>query len=253
MEGISGISRFAQCGRDPELYEKEGRPLLMKDIWALVDGLLEGGATDIVINDGHGGGGNFVPDMMHPGARYFTGIQRPCPAAGIDDSFDAAVLLGYHAMNGTPTGMMHHTQSSLAETKYWYAGVESGEIVQSAIVIGSFGVPIVMVTGDVATGIEAKRFLGDDIVHVAVKEGYGRQCGLLYAPEKAHEMIREGAVEALKRIPLCKPYTVEFPLEGKMVVQNLEYAAKRGTNLSTKVGPNTWIANFESALDIYNF
>ena len=64
------------------------------------------GATDIIVEDGHGGGFNFIPEQMHPGARYFTGRNRNpfmCWAdmyAGID----AAILLGYHSMAGTADG-----------------------------------------------------------------------------------------------------------------------------------------------------
>lgn len=253
MEGVSGISTFAQCGRDPDKYEAEGRPLLMADVSACVEGLLEGGASEIVISDGHGSGCNFMPELMHPGARYFTGTERPRPAGGLDKTFDAAILLGYHAMNGTETGMMHHTQSSKAESKYWYNGVESGEIVQSALIIGHFDVPIVMVTGDVATCREAGQFLGDDILTVAVKQGLSRQCGVLVAPEKARQMIREGSRQCLKRVDRCQPFKMELPIEGKMVVQTPEYARARGENLGTRVNENTWVASFESPLDILKF
>ena len=253
MEGISGISTFAQCGRDPARYEAEGRPLLMADISACVDGLIEGGASYILVGDGHASGCNFIPELMHPDADYFTGTERPRAASGLDESFDAAILLGYHAMNGTETGMMHHTQSSKAETKYWYNGVESGEIVQSSLVIGHFDVPVVMVTGDLATCEEAHHFLGDDIVTVAVKKGLSRQCGILIAPETAREMIREGAAECLSRVELCKPFKMDLPIEGKMIVQTPEYAEKRGENLGKKINENTWVASFESPLDIYRF
>lgn len=253
MEGCSGIATFAQCGRDDELYEKEGRPLLMGDINALVDGLLEGGAEDIVVSDGHASGCNFIPSMMHPGARYYTGTDRPRPAGGLDESFDCAILLGYHAMNGTKDGMLHHTQSSRAESRYWYNGRESGEICQSSLVFGHFAIPVVMVTGDEATCREAHEFLGDEIVTVAVKEGWSRQSGVLIAPERAHEMIAEGAREALSRVDRCEPFTMDLPIEGKMVIQTPEYARNRGTRLGEKINDNTWVAEFESALDIYNF
>lgn len=253
MEGCSGICRFDQCGRNPELYEREGRPLLMGDVNAVVQGLLDGGADEVLVSDGHGGGANFIPQMLHPGASYFTGIERPGPGCGLDESFDCAVLLGYHAMNGTPTGMMHHTQSSLAESKYWYNGTECGEIAQSSLVIGHYGVPVVMVTGDVATCEEAVRFLGEAIVTVAVKQGLSRQCGILIAPERAHQMLRQGAAECLKRIDRCPPFTMELPIEGKLVVQTPEYAEKRGSNLGRKIDENTWVASFDSPLDIYRF
>ena len=58
--------------------------------------------------------------MMHPGARYYTGRARPRMSEYISrfEGFDAAILLGYHAMAGTPDGMLRHTQSSRAGNRY---------------------------------------------------------------------------------------------------------------------------------------
>ena len=72
-------------------------------------------------------------------------------------------------------------------------------------------IPVVMVTGDDKTVKEARDLLGDGIVTVQVKEGLSREGALMYSPKKARSMIREGAKEAMKRIPEAQPYKQEFP------------------------------------------
>jgi len=253
LEGISGVCCFEQTRDRTSPHYEYARHLLMGDVNAAVQGCLDGGAEEVLVSDGHGGGFNFLPREMHPGARYFTGVQRPRLVCGLDESFDAAILLGYHAMNGTEDGVLHHTQSSKAECKYWYNGRESGEIAQSGILLGHFGVPVVMVTGDEATCREAKEFLGKHTVTVAVKKGYSRQCAVLIAPKRAYKMIRAGAKKAMKRIKKCTPYAIDFPAEGKLQVGSKEIADGRTPNLSERVDDVTFVATFESPLDIYKF
>lgn len=253
LEGISGVCVFEQTRDRTSPHYEHARHLLMADISAAVQGCLDGGAKEIVVSDGHGGGFNFVPDEMHPGALYFTGVDRPGTACAFDDSFDGAILLGYHAMNGTATGVLHHTQSSKAECKYWYNGRESGEIAQSAIVFGHFGVPVVMVTGDDATCAEARDFLGKEVVTVSVKRGYSRQCAVLVPPQRAHKMIRAGAKKAMRHVKKCKPYKIDFPAEGRLQLGTKELADQKKPNLSKRVDDVTFVATFESPLDIYKF
>jgi D-amino peptidase len=119
---------------------------------------------------------------MHPGATYITG--KPRPGAGnltdLDETFDGMVMIGFHAMMGTPDGVLNHTQSSKSENRYWYNGVESGELAQNALIAGHFNVPLIMVTGDEATCREAHQFFGEDIVTVATKKGFAREAAELY-------------------------------------------------------------------------
>ena len=106
-------------------------------------------------------------------------------------------------MAGTPDGILAHTQSSRGGNRYWYNGRECGEIAQSALTYGSVGIPVVMVSGDAATCREAREFLGDAVVTVSVKEGYGEQFGALVPPLAAHTLLREGACEAMARVAQC--------------------------------------------------
>jgi D-amino peptidase len=204
LEGASGVYQFAQT-REPEspLGEK-AKEYLMGDIAAVVRGLRVAGATDIVVLDGHGSQA-FVPHLMEPGAKYITGKPRPGPLTGLDESFAGLIQLGAHAMMGTPDGVLAHTQSSRTENRYWYNGVESGELAQCAAIAGRYGVPPVMVTGDEATCREAAKFFGSNCVTVAVKRGITREAAVLYPFDETRQALYEGARRAVPAIGRCQP------------------------------------------------
>ncbi len=125
-------------------------------------------------------------------------------------------------MMGTPDGVLNHTQSSKTENRYWYNGVESGELAQNAIIAGYFGVPPILVTGDVATCREAVIFFGNNIVTVATKQGIAREAAVLYPFEETRKALYEGAKKAIAAIPKCKPYIVETPIKAKMQYLDLD-------------------------------
>ena len=125
-------------------------------------------------------------------------------------------MVGYHAMMGTPDGVLHHTQSSKSENRYWYNGVESGEIAQVALIAGHYGVPPILVTGDEAVCRESRKFFGDSCVTVAVKRGISREAAVLYPFAEARKALYEGAKQAVAAIPKCKPYKTTLPIKGKL-------------------------------------
>jgi len=232
LEGASGVYKFAQTREEGPLNEL-AKEYLMGDIAAVVQGLREGGATEIVILDGHGSQA-FVPHLMEPGATYITGKPRPCFMCKLDESFAGIVQLGAHAMMGTPDGVLCHTQSSKTENRYWYNDVESGELAQVAIIAGAYGVPTIMVTGDEATCREARQFFGDDVVTVAVKRGLSREAAELYPFQETRAALFEGAQRAMTVIGKCKPYRIEVPIRAKK--QWLTFDADGGSRLQTKEG-----------------
>ena len=154
---------------------------------------------------------------MVSGAKYITG--RPRPGAGnlteLDSSFAGMVIVGFHSMMGTPDGVLNHTQASKSENRYWYNGVESGELAQNAAIAGYYGVPPIMVTGDEATCREAKKFFGNNIVTVAVKRGVARESAVLYPFDETRKALYEGAKRAVSAIHSCEPYVLEKPIKVK--------------------------------------
>jgi len=223
LEGISGVFKFDQTREKDTPLNILACEYFMGDVAAVVRGLRDGGATEVIILDGHGSQA-VIPHLMVPSAKYLTG--RPRPGAGnltdLDSSFAGMVMLGFHAMMGTSDGVLNHTQSSKSENRYWYNGVESGELAQNAAIAGYYGVPPIMVTGDEATCREAKKFFGNNIVTVAVKRGVSRESAVLYSFEETRKALYEGAKRAVAALSSCKPYVLETPVKVKEEYLNLD-------------------------------
>jgi D-amino peptidase len=213
LEGISGVYKFAQTREKDSPLNIQACEYFMGDLAAVIHGLRDGGATEVIVLDGHGNQA-VIPHLMDPGATYLTG--QPKSVRVLDSTFVGMCLIGFHAMNGTPDGVLHHTQSSKTEHKYWYNGVEWGEMAQTAASCGYYNVPPIMVSGDVATCREAHKFFGDDIVTVATKKGLSREAAQLYPFEVTRKALYEGAKKAMTMISKCKPFKPELPMQAKM-------------------------------------
>jgi D-amino peptidase len=215
----------------------EANEYFMADVAAVIRGLRDAGATEIVVLDGHGQQ-CVIPHLMIPGATYVTGKPRPGVAnlTGLDESFDGMVFVGFHAMRGTPDGVLNHAQA--VENRYWYNGVESGELAQNAAIAGYYGVPPIMVTGDVATCREARQFFGEHCVTVAVKEGLAREAAILYPFDETRKALYEGAKQAIAAISKCKPYRLEMPIKAKKLY--LDPHPSMDEYLSKKHIPDYW-------------
>lgn len=245
LEGASGVYKFAQTREPGNPLGEKAKEYLMGDIAAVVKGLRSANVFDIVVLDGHGSQA-FVPHLMETGAKYITGKPRPGPLTGIDGSFDGLIQLGAHAMNGTPDGVLCHTQSSRSENRYWYNGVESGELAQCAAIAGYFDIPTIMVTGDVATCREATKFFGPDCVTVAVKRGISREAAELYSFDEAHQALYEGARRAVDAISKCKPYKLSLPIKAKKEYLVFDSSSKSGRRVSKE-------GTIEDALKLLDF
>jgi D-amino peptidase len=245
LEGASGVYKFAQTREPGNPLGETAKEYLMGDIAAVVKGLRAAGVDDIVVLDGHGSQA-FVPHLMAPGAKYITGKPRPGPLTGFDGSFAGMIQLGAHAMMGTPDGVLCHTQSSRSENRYWYNGVESGELAQCAAYAGHYDVPTIMVTGDEATCREARQFFGTECVAVAVKRGLAREAAELYPFEETRKALYEGAKRAVAAIPKCKPYKLTLPIQAKKEYLDFDVPSKNG-RLVTKEG------TIEDALKLFSF
>jgi D-amino peptidase len=221
LEGVSGVYQFAQTRETETLLARQAREYFMGDLAAVVRGLRDGGATEVLVLDGHGNQA-VIPHLAEIGAKYITGLPRPDVMNGLDASYSGLVLFGCHAMMGATNAVLHHTQSSKSENRYWYNGIESGEIAQCAILAGHFGVPPILVTGDEAACQEAERFFGKSCVTVAVKQGIARESAVLYPFAETRKALYLGAKKAMKAMPHCKPYRIELPIKAKKQYLNFE-------------------------------
>jgi len=215
MEGISGIVRPHQTDASHAMYE-EGRKLYTEDINAAVRGARSGGATEIVVMDCHGAGsGNdfnsLVPELLDPGCEFVVQEHWTEYTAFLESDCDAALFVGMHAMNGAPNGVLNHTVSGQEWQNLWFNGTLVGETGINAALCGTWGVPVLLVTGDSATCEEGEALLGAGLTTVAVKEGIGRYSARQIPPLRARGMIEEGAKRALQDLAAVAPYDPGSP------------------------------------------
>src|SRR5688572_29355104 len=169
------------------------------EVNAAIEGALEGGADEVIVNDSHDGMRNLIQEDLHESCRFLSGSDKPLGMMqGVDlDGIGAAFFTGYHAKAGTPGGPLAHTWTGWVQDVR-FDGRSTGEFGINAAVAGAFGVPVVLVTGDVKAVAQTVAWAGDKCVGVAVKEGFTTFSAIHQHPTRAQEMIRDGAKQAVK-------------------------------------------------------
>ena len=213
LEGVGGYVKWDVADRERE------RELITGEANAAISGASEGGATEVLVTEAHGNMRNIIPEKMDSRAVFLSGKPKPLNhMAGIDNTFNAALFVGYHSRAGTENGVMSHTYSTDIFSLR-FNGIEVGEIGTDAAIAGHFGVPVVMVSGDCAACDEARELLGD-IETVVVKEGISRYAARCVPVEEARRLIREGAKNALRRLDSVSPFTLKSPVHGEITFAN---------------------------------
>jgi len=183
-----------------------GPEAMAGDINATIEGLRQGGFTEFVVRDYHGGGRTIRPVDIDPAATLIRGKSTPYPY-GLGSEFDAMTFVGAHTMAGTQNGVMCHTMNGdIYELKI--NGKVVGEIGGFAYLTGYFGVPMIFVSGDQAACDEAKGIIGD-VETAATKYGLGRLCAECLHASVSRERITSGALAAARRLKEFKPLTIE--------------------------------------------
>ena len=181
MEGVSGIVKPEQTSGGDPMYE-EGRKLYTEEINAAVRGAKAGGATEIVVMDCHGAGGGWtfnslVPELLDEACEWVVQEEWTGYTEFLEQGCDAALFVGMHAKAGTQDGNMNHTVSGRDYQRLWFNGVEVGETGINAALCGTWGCPVLLVTGDEASCREGKELLGEGLTTVAVKWAFGSRRG----------------------------------------------------------------------------
>jgi D-amino peptidase len=216
MEGICGVVDGTQCSSDNAEYGYY-RKLMAEDLNAAIEGCLEAGVKEIVVSDAHGGMRNMQPEDVHEAAILIRGSPKPdSMMEGIEQGFDAALYVGYHAMAGAEKAILAHTISGVAVDAIYVNGRETGEFGLNAALAGWHGVPSVFVAGDAAVGAEAKTFV-PSVYTAVVKTAVGRASARCLHPKKGRKIIHETVHEALKHVNEVEPYWVNEPVEIKAV------------------------------------
>ena len=215
LEGVSGVfSTELQCVPLESPRFQEARKLLTGEVNAAVDGLLEGGATGVVVWDGHDSSRSLSALDINPKALLLTG-QPVAPTLELDSSYAAMVFIGQHAMAGAMNGILNHSFSSLGVENMWVNNKLVGEIGVRVMLAGTMGVPTIMLSGD-AAACQEFHALVPQAECAAVKSGASRTAGFMLPHPAAAALIREKARRAMERLGEIPPYRIEGPVEAKI-------------------------------------
>jgi D-amino peptidase len=240
MEGISGVVASEQTNSESREFAA-ARKWMAEDVNAVIAGLLAAGASEIVVNDSHGGMRNILPDDLRAEAALISGSPKPLAMmAGIDGTFDACVFVGYHSQAGSAPAILDHTISSATIYEIKVNGAAMPELGLNAAIAGTYGVPVILLSGDAETCRQARSLLGGGLATVAVKEALGRSAAKLVPLPEAHRRLQEAARDALAKRGQIRPFRFTPPYEFAVSFMN-SGQAELGEMLPmvSRAGPRT--------------
>lgn len=254
MEGVAGIVDWEQCRPSGGTRYAVGCALMLDEVNAAIEGAIAGGATEVVLNDSHGGMANLDPRLIAGHAGYIAGRHKPLyMTEGLDESVDAAFLVGYHgSISGRPS-TLSHTYNPEVFAAARINGVEVGESGINALVAEHFDVPIAFVSGDSVTWAETEVF-APGAVSVITKESITRFSALNLHPAESCRRIRAGAEEAVRRVAagrvgtpgIIRPACLELDVQTGDMAEVATWV--RGTE---RVGERTVRIEGEDLLDVF--
>jgi D-amino peptidase len=219
MEGVVGVVTADHLGPSGFEYGK-AREWVTGEVLAAIEGARAAGATEFLISDSHGNGENLLLDMLPEDVTLVRSWPRPLGMMeGIDDTFDAAIFIGYHASTNNPAGVRAHTMSSAQLAGVYLNGVAVPEAAINAAIAGHFGVPVIMISGDDAIAEETRALLGD-IETAVVKWAISYHSARTLSPKAAYDLIREKVRIAIERIDDFRPYVLERPITFDVTFKN---------------------------------
>jgi D-amino peptidase len=226
MEGVAGIVDWSQCRPDGGRAYDAGCALMLAEVNAAVEGAVAAGAEQVLVNDSHGGMFNLDPAGLRRPATYLSGRHKPdYMMQGLDGSFDAVFLVGYHgSISGEPSALSH-TYNPEVISGVRLGGEYVGESGINALAAHSCDVPIALITGDAVTLQESKSF-APDCVGVLTKESITRFSAANLHPEEARELIKDGARKAVQAVSAGQISTprIEFPARLDVECQTADMA-----------------------------
>ena len=211
MEGVVGVVTGDQLGPSGFEYGRF-REFMTREVLAAIGAAKAAGATEVLVSDSHGNGENILIEMLPEDVMLVRSWPRPLMMMqGIDETFDAAIFLGYHAGTHNTEGVRAHTISSARLADVRLNGRSVPEAGINAAIAGHFGVPVIMISGDDAAVEEAQELIGD-LEGAVVKWNYGFHAARTLTPAAAYKLIAEKVTAAIARLDSFEPFVMSAPV-----------------------------------------
>lgn len=226
IEGVCGIADW----KETELTEPQGayfRAQMTREVQAACEAAVETGVSEIFVKDAHDSARNIDPSMLPETVRIMRAWTRNpyLMMAGIDSTFDAAMFIGYHSGAGSDGNPLAHTMNT-GNVHVLVNGERASEFLINAYTAASFGVPVILVSGDRQL-CESVTNLNPCIKTIAVSEGLGN-ASISIHPRLALSRIKTAAVDALQKdLSAC---LLALPSHFDLVIQFKQHdSAYRGS------------------------
>ena len=220
MEGTMGIADPALL-YDSAAHDLYGRALLTGEVNAALHGLLQAGAGTILFSDSHFRGANVTRDQLPADLVWLAPHALEAAQAEVDAIFEryhpqALVMLAYHVASGGH-GFLPHTFVSRDRVRI--NGREVGEVAMLAALAGSYGVPVVALSGDAGTCEEAQAW-GMGAKCAASKELLPDGRLALQPLDRAEQQVREAAAAGWAARATIAPLTLAGSETWEMELRN---------------------------------
>lgn len=250
IEGISGVVNKTHTSTAGYDYQR-ARMLMTEEVNAAIEGAIEAGAEEIVVNDSHGSMTNIIIEALNPRASLITGTPKKLGMMeGIDSTYDAAIMIGYHSkMNSA--GVLAHSYHGGVILDITINEKSVGEFYINASVAGFFNVPVVLVSGDNILSEEVVD-VNDKIESVVVKTSHWRYAAKCIAPQTVHAMIKDKVKNVLSKIENIPATKVDGPIEVKVTFLNSGLAEAASLMPHTQlIEPNVVLYNADTIVEGY--
>lgn len=212
IEGVTGVTAWNEA--TPGTYEYAAACKQMtKEVLAACEACNEMGVEKIYVKDSHDIARNIDITALPENVILIKGwTNHPTTmVAGLDESFDAMMYIGYHAAAGCNGNPLAHTMNT-ANNYVKINGKIASEFDMHTYIAAHYNVPIIFLSGDKEL-CEKSKELCPNLETVAVKEGIGGATFNLN-PEYACKLIKEGVKKGLAKKDSCRiPSPEKFELE----------------------------------------
>jgi len=223
MEGTAGVVDWdhVRPGTQDYGYYVE---LLTNEINASIEGAIDAGADEFVVNDSHGRMANLRPGALAGKASYISGRFKPrYMMEGLDGSFDAVFFVSYHGSMSSANSVLSHTYFPQAFAQVTLNGHVAGESGINALVAKAYDVPVVLIMGDATTAEEIRQFC-PGIRSAVVKRSITRFAAQSLHPDEANRRIHEEACRSIEDLPLARPPDIDLPASLGIRFHNTDHA-----------------------------
>jgi D-amino peptidase len=218
MEGATGVTWTDDVVPGTAEWARFRGPFT-GDVNACIEGLFDGGASEVLVNEAHSSQRNLLLEELDTRARMLTGRHKPLSMMqGIDSGVDGVVFLGYHAGAGCE-GVLAHTYLENQITGVWLDGAHASEGRLNAALADEHGVPVLLITGDDKACEDAAGDGGyaPEAAHAVVKECVSRYAAICSPPARTAEWIAAGASRGMRlagrRAGSAGPHRVEVEFD----------------------------------------